>query len=1113
MSSFALKIACFQMYFQYPTLHRDSLAFISSNVLWLSGIHKESWRSGQTSDVSIHNAIPRRLTETMENLRHPIFSPDGKTIAFVSTNDIYTISIDGGIPERITPYEKDVMILGWKDDRTLWVSGRSLQHANEKTLATVDVVTGHRQCVPIGPCEFFSVNAQGGQIIQRQGYGYSVWKRYQGGLTATLWIDPQGTGLFQRLLGDVKYNLLRPFWIDDRIYFLSDMDGHGNLHSCLVDGSDCRRHTNHTDFYPRHLTTFGNHLTYSCGGKIWIYDIQTHQSQAVPLHINQGALSKAIEHKNPATHLTSYQLSPDGKRISLTTRGRLFELTPFKGPVTQKGTRNGVRYRWSGWFKDKTLITLCDEGLNEVFESYQPDEITAITHRPSADWGRITTAKPNPQHHSLACTNHRHELILIQWSDIQKSQDTTTIIDRSEKSQVLGYAWSPCGRWIAYSIASRDRGANICIYDTIEHKKHTITDNAFMNAEPVFDPDGQYLFFLSSRIFDTQRDAADLAMACDDGAQPFVFILQNNQDSPFVLPLLHPEDADSDEKEKTAPIPTADASKNPSDADAGTSTTDTSKKDDKDAVKPTLIDFDNPTARILAFPLPAKAYSALDALKGQVLYCIDDEDGKKDLYAYDMKQLKEEMLISGLKSFSFSQDRQWMIYATDNKLRTVRAGSKPDDTPDTSFHQGGWLDWKRIALQVNPQSEWIHMFDEAWRLQKEMFWTPSMGQVNWQAVYERYRVCVDQITCSSELYSVIEDMQGELGTSHAYVYASSSATASHSPNLGSLGAEFSYDSDKKAYRIEAFLENDPWKPLPLKRPGLGLKTGDLIWAIAGQALSESIQPHHALVQQAGQSVPILVSDSSGENKRTLVVFPENSKNESRWRYRQWVESNRQWVHENSNHKIGYIHIPDMSPGGYSEFLRGYTQEVDRDGLIIDARYNGGGNLSCYMIDLLRRQRLGHDQSRHQGFFPYPSDAPKGPMVALINEFTGSDGDIFSHAFKTLKMGPLIGKRTWGGVVGIHTRYNLLDGTYTTQPEFSFWFAHVGWSVENHGVDPDIEIDITPYDYAQKQDPQLERGLKEVLAIVEKDGERQKPLMPSPGSEPVLKAPTLPNRPV
>ena len=1094
------------------------MAFVSGNALWLTTLDSKM--------------PPHRLTESMVGLMQPHFSPDGKTLAFVFGQDLYSVSLDGGIPNRITSYENTVHLLGWKDAETLWITTNAFSMTSrESALATVDTRTGQRHGVDIGPCEFYSIHGDGRQVIQRQGHGYTSWKRYTGGTAGRLWIDSDGTGNFQKLLPHIQHNLLNPIWIQNRIYFLSDKEGYGNIYSCQSDGGDLCQHTQHTDFYPRHMTVCGDRLVYSCGGSIRIYDAGTTQDLQIPLKLHQGDLSKVRLSKDPATHLTSYSLSPDGKRLALTTRGRLFEMTPTKGPAEQKGLRDGVRYRWVSWFKDQTMVALYDQGLKEVLECYAPHGLDPISCNPKIphdrDWGRIISAKPSPHKHILACTNHRHELFLIQLDD-----DETIPIATSKAGQVQGYNWSPCGRWIAYSIASRIRGSDILIYDTVENKSHQITDNVFQNTNPVFDPDGKYLFFLSSRRFDPQRDGLDMVMTCDSGTQPFVFILQENQESPFVLPFLkrdldkedNKEDESNDKSsgsespgtklesgaQKDGVMPTTDGGVNPDEMlNSGDKKQDFHKEADgkiKDGSKvpsPVSIDFGDMHSRILAFPLAPKEYTHLSALKGYVLYTIQDDDGKQDLHAYDLKQLKEDTWITGLDSMTFSLDLQWMTYRSNGKLRTVRAGSKPDDTPDLSFHQGGWLNWKRIALQVNPQKEWVHMFDEAWRLQKEMFWMSSMGGVDWQGVYNRYRPCIDQITCTSELYSVISDMQGELGTSHAYVYQA--GDPKHT-TLGSLGANFSYVPEKGSYAIDSFLKGDPWTSMPLQRPGLGVKVGDLIWAIGGQTLSDTILPQHTLAQQAGNSIPIVLSDAEGSNKRTVIVFPQSASKEPQWRYRQWVEANRQWVHQESQGKIGYLHIPDMQTLGYSEFLRGYTQEFDRDGLIIDVRYNGGGNLSYLMIDFLRRQRLGTDQTRHHGQFPYPSDAPKGPMVALINEHTGSDGDIFAHAFKSYAMGPLIGKRTWGGVVGIWPRYNLIDGTQTSQPEFSFWFHDMGWSVENTGVSPTIEVDITPQDYVQKNDPQLRRALEEALTAVENDAKRQGELVPSQGSEPVLAAP-------
>jgi len=1085
------------MYYQHPALHSDSIAFVSGNALWI-----------RTRDA--HNP-PYKLTDSLPNLSHPHFSPDGQTIVFVSEKDVHSIAVSspGSQPNPITAHEGISDILGWKDDRTLWAMTSAVcPHGRERTLTTIDMESGFLHHNPIGPCEFSSFSPTHGHIIQREGYGYISWKRYTGGLAGTLWLDSENNGTFTRILKDITHNLLCPIWIRDRIYFLCDKDGYGNIYSCDKIGNDLRQETQHTEFYPRQISAHGTRLIYSYGGKIWVYDTEEKTASEITLHTHQGALSQIREVKDPATHLTSYALSPDGKRLALTTRGRLFDLTPTTGPCMQKGLRDSVRYRWVSWFKDNTMVALHDQGLKEVLEFYSPNTLESTTYAPAdvCTWGRLVGGKPNPQNHSLACTNHRHELLWIQLGDVKTLDSVkTTVIAKSKHFQIKGYDWSPCGRWLTYNVSMRLRGSSIFIYDTETNQHHDITGDAFQNTDPIFDRDGKYLFFLSSRQFHAERDNLDIAMACSSGAKPFVFILQEKQESLFALPILQPEaEKSNSDLDKNGDKDSGEDKTKSTESDGAAGEKTISEKDKP--ITPVLIDFSNPEARILAFPIKRNDVIHLYALKNMILYSVPDEDeGKTDLYAFDFKQIKEDCWITGCTDVVFSLDNQWMSYTSNNKLRTVATSSKPEAAQEESFNKGGWLDWGRVVLTINPQKEWVHMFDEAWYLQKEMFWTSCLGKVDWEKVYQKYRPCIDQITCKSELYSVIADMHGELGTSHAYIY-DNPAEKTKPSTRGSLGATFSYVPEKDAYRIDSFLQGDAWWVMPLQRPGLDIHVGDLIFSIAGNVLSKAITPNHALLLQAGNSIPMQVGNADGENKRTVYVFPQSASKEPKWRYRQWVESNRKWVHEHSGGAVGYVHIPDMSLFGYSEFLRGYTQDFDRDGLIIDARYNGGGNLSYFMIDMLRRKRLGNDRSRHHGSFPYPSDAPKGPMVCLVNGNTGSDGDVFSYAFKKFKMGELIGKRTWGGVVGIWPRYNLIDGTSTTQPEFAFWFHDEGWSIENKGVTPTIDVDITPQDYAKNKDPQLECGLQQALIAIENDRAWQEKLIPTPGSEPNLAAP-------
>jgi tricorn protease len=515
-----------------------------------------------------------------------------------------------------------------------------------------------------------------------------------------------------------------------------------------------------------------------------------------------------------------------------------------------------------------------------------------------------------------------------------------------------------------------------------------------------------------------------------------------------------------------------------------------------------------------------------------------DDAGKGTLEQYDLAEQKKETIVNGLNSFEISADRNAVIYRSGKHLRVIKAGEKPDNTAKGFIKKSGWIDLRRARVEVNPPDEWQQMFREAWRLQRDHFWTEDMSQVDWQQIYERYYALIDRVTTRAEFSDLMWEMQGELGTSHAYEFGGDYRPSPHY-HQGFLGADFEYDPESGGYRLAHIIQGDSWLEKfdsPLNRLGVNGRPGDILVAIDGQPLSQELSPQQLLVNRANTEVQLTLlspptenasakeqppteteatsanepttkpsNHPSTESNNLRTVLVKTLRDESQARYREWVENNRRQVHEATEGRVGYVHIPDMSAFGYSEFHRYYLAESEREGLIVDVRFNGGGNVSQLLLEKLARRRIGYDQPRYGEVVPYPMHSVLGPMVALTNEFAGSDGDIFSHAFKMLDLGPLIGKRTWGGVIGIWPRHTLVDGTYTTQPEFSYWFEDVGWAVENYGTDPDIEIEIKPQDYVAGRDPQLERGLAEVLKLMAENP----PQLPDFGPKPSRALPKLP----
>ena len=414
------------------------------------------------------------------------------------------------------------------------------------------------------------------------------------------------------------------------------------------------------------------------------------------------------------------------------------------------------------------------------------------------------------------------------------------------------------------------------------------------------------------------------------------------------------------------------------------------------------------------------------------------------------------------------------------RLRLVKTGEKADERTekDPPGRDSGWVDLSRLRVLVEPPAEWAQMLREGWRLMRDHFWRKDMSGSDWPGLYKRYAPLVDSVGSRSEFSDLVWEMIGELGTSHCYEMGGDYRPEPRY-DIGHLGAEYEWSG--RGWKVKRLIRGDAWDEdggSPLAAPGVGIKEGDVIVAIEGKPAAKETPPGALLLNRAGAEVWLTLAGRRRVSVKTLY-------DETRTRYRDWVDANRRRVHEATKGRVGYVHVPDMGPGGFAEFHRAYLAEVDREALIIDVRFNGGGHVSQLLLEKLARKRIGFDVQRWGQPMPYPGDSPAGPLVALTNESAESDGDIFSHCFKLMKLGPLIGKRTWGGVVGIWPRHFLADGSVTTQPEFSFWFKDVGFGVENYGTDPDEVVELLPQDLAKGRDPQLARGIDRALELLKK----------------------------
>jgi tricorn protease len=719
--------------------------------------------------------------------------------------------------------------------------------------------------------------------------------------------------------------------------------------------------------------------------------------------------------------------------------------------------------------------------------------------------GSQAGAKTKPLPDLIAITNHRQEIWII---DLTKK--SARLVDKSKNFRILGLSWSHDARWIAYGFAVGRRHQAIRIAEVATGKWRQVTSGDFLDYAPCFDPEGKYLYFLSMRTYDPVYEMIQFNLGFPRSVRPYMITLREDEPSPF-MPAPRPLGS--------ATKPGQLLGKNPWEIDEATQeeTAGPAKKKTTKKPEPVRIDFDGIANRVLTFPVSEGRYFDIDAIPGKVFFLSRPIEGslgmhwseadapaKATIEVYDLRELKQATLVSGVSDFTIARDRKTLIYRSKKRLRAILAGTEPGKAPSESEHgrKSGWIDLGRVRCSIDPGTEWRQMFAEAWRLQRDQFWVPDMSRINWERIYDRYLPLVDRASTRGEFSDLIWEMQGELGTSHCYEIGGDHRRPPNYP-VGLLGADLVFDTGEGAWKVAAIPRGDPWDPRqssPLAAPGLRIRPGAIIHAINGRAVGRDVSPMECLVHLAGQEIWLTISDpddgrhakqrktgtrgrAKSRRRKTRTVTVKTLGSEYALRYRSWVESNRARVHQQSKGRIGYLHIPNMGPQGYSEFHRYFLAEIDREALIVDVRNNGGGHVSQLLLEKLLRKRIAWDVSRHMAPEPYPSEAPRGPMVALTNELAGSDGDIFSHCWKIYGMGPLIGKRTWGGVVGIWPRHLLVDGTITTQPEFSFWFKDVGWGIENYGTDPDIEVDFPPQDYTAGKDPQLERGLQEVAKLL------------------------------
>ena len=1044
-----------------PTIAGERVVFVCEDDLWA---------------VGAEGGIARRLTTAAGECSLPRLSPDGTRLAYVGRDEghaeLYVMDAEGGPPTRLTFLGSEVLhCTGWSaDGRSVYFTSDAGSPFVKETLAfRIDAAGGEPVALGIGHAMTLAVAPSGAVAIGRNALDPARWKRYRGGTAGQLWVDARGDGAYARVCKEVDGNLVWPMWLGGRVFFLSDHEGIGNLYSVAPDGSELRRHTDEREYFARFPATDGTRIVYACGAELVLLDPRDGSVRRVPVRAPSSAPETARRFIDAGELLESWQPSHDGTALALVSRGHAFTMPLWEEAVTEYGGDDGARRRLAGWLPDdKRLVYVDDAAGYERVAVVPVDQSAPPAYLTDENYGVLHELVVAPAGERIAFANNRHELWLLDLGGAPRKLDT------SVGERIAELAFSPDGAWLAYTQSPKAHTSIIRLAECASGRLVDATTPLREDRSPAWDPAGDYLYFISSRDFHPVYDALQFELSFPEASRPYLLTLRETLPNPFVAkpaPLHKAHDHDDEDDEES------------------------DDKGEPKAKPAVVVEAEGLPLRMLAFPVDEGAYDRIAGARGRAVFTRfpvhgirpgerdHEPESEGELFAYDFEQQRGATLATELDGFVLGPDARTLVYASHGKLRAIdAAGDLPeegdDDKPPTETgRRSGWLDLGRASVPVEPRAEWAQMLREAWRLQRENFWDPAMSGIDWDAVLRRYAALLPALRTRNELSDLIWEMQGELGTSHAY---ESGGDRPLPPQYkrGFLGADVVWDESAGGYRVTRILRGDPWNreaDSPLAEPGVDVKVGDVVVAIGGRPLSAAVGPGALLVNQAGRDIVLgVVRGAGGAPRRALV---RTLRDERMLRYRAWVEANRAAVHARSGGRVGYVHIPDMGPWGFAEFHRGYLSEFDRAGLIVDVRYNRGGHVSSLLLEKLARKRVGYDISRWGPAQPYPEESVAGPIVALTNQFAGSDGDIFSHCFKLYGLGPLVGMRTWGGVVGINPRHMLADGTQTTQPEYSFWFSDVGWQVENYGTDPTHEVDIAPQDTLADIDPQMDTALR------------------------------------
>jgi tricorn protease len=1090
---------------RYPDVYRETIVFVYAGDLWT---------------VPAVGGMARRLTSHPGEELFPKFSPDGRLIAFTGqysgTRQVFTIPTAGGTPRQLTFYNDagalpprggvDNQVLGWTPDgehvlfnahRTPWSDRIGRPHK-------VPAAGGMEEPLPMPESATGDISPDGTRWvfppIMRE---FRTWKRYRGGRAQDLWIYDLAKNTSERIT-DFEGTDNQPVWVGDTIYFTSDRTGRLQLYAWDVATRTPRQVTDHDPYDVLWPSGGPDSVVYENGGWIFLFDPASGASRKVPVRVYGDFEGTVPYFKKVKDDIQSWSISPTGKRAVFGARGEVFTVPAEHGEPRNLTGTPGVREMDASWSPDGRWIAYLSDATGEYEVYLRPADGTGEARRLTTD-GDIWRFPPawSPDSKKLAFGDKR---LRLRYVEVESGRVVDA--DRGTRGDITDYRWSPDSRWLAYTKAVATQLPSIWVYSLDEQQARQLTSDATAEFEPVWDPEGRYLYFLSNRDHNLTFSGYEFDYVYTDPTRVYVAVLRKDGPALF-LPKSDEEAAAAEKKDDGARVadavqhrhaPPARAQAEAAEEKAKGEDDGEGKGEEKDAAakkKPVrvAIDFDGFEARVRAVPGPSGNYRNLAANAKGVFYLTGDGP-RGALKTYDLEAQKEEGVLDGVQAFELSADGKKLLYRKgDEDFGIVAAAPGQKESK---------LALDAMEVKVEPRAEWRQMFDDAWRLMRDWFYDAGLHGVDWPAMRERYGVLVPHVARRADLDFILGELLGELNAGHAYVQSSDDPAGVERVPGGLLGAVIE-PHPSGAFRIAKIYPGENWHAdyrSPLTEPGVRVAEGDFILAVDGVPTKGIENFYRLLEHKADRVVALLVNGRPATaGARLERVRPIAS--EIGLRYLAWVEGNRRKVAEASGGRIGYLHLPDTAVAGNRELFKHFYPQVGKDALIVDVRYNGGGFIPDRMAALLARPVLNYWLTRSWQLTPTPAFAHQGPKVALINGQAGSGGDAFPYYFRKLGLGPLIGTRTWGGLIGLSGNPSLLDGGAVTVPTFRFVDTEGRFAVEGVGVAPDIEVIDAPHLVAQGRDPSLEKGVEVLMdELARNPPKRIEPLAPwrEPGSD-------------